>query len=311
MEFSSSTSSLSKRSSSSRRSSSSSSSSSSSKRYYSYNYLTMSLSFLIVSAGVVSMAVVAKLSAPLVSEFLVHLDVVVVPPFWNSLRSWLTPPCLYVVIHVIILVILLSSRLSSPPPPPPPPRQVAYPEDHRHLYHHHHRGSSYVTQPMEEEPRGIDDHVASRYVEKVIHVDRVDERPSSNFSNGHRRAVSCILEGNGANTLDSTWRMITENRSNARLKKSETWERSSRRNQHDYWGPQPLKRSEPLNEADLSCLPLTWREDSGKIWREPSLSQDELNRRAEAFIQKVKEEMRLQRQESLDQYLKSINGVTD
>ncbi|KAK9092373.1 hypothetical protein Syun_027284 [Stephania yunnanensis] len=182
MEFSSSTSSLSKRSSSSRRSSS--------KRYYSYNYLTMSLSFLIVSAGVVSMAVVAKLSAPLVSEFLVHLDVVVVPPFWNSLRSWLTPPCLYVVIHVIILVILLSSRLSSPPPPPPPPRQVAYPEDHRHLYHHH-RGSSYVTQPMEEEPRGIDDHVASRYVEKVIQVDRVDERPSSNFSNGHRRAVSC------------------------------------------------------------------------------------------------------------------------
>ncbi|KAK9085131.1 hypothetical protein Sjap_025542 [Stephania japonica] len=291
MEFSSS--SLSKR--SSRRSSS--------KRYL-YNYLTMSLSFLIVSAGVASMVVVAKLSAPLVSEFLVHLDVVVVHPFWNSLRSWLTPPCLYVVIHVIILVILLSSRSSSPPPPP---RQVAYPEDH-----HHHRDNSYVTQPIEEEPSDID-HAASRYAEKVIPVDRVDERPSSNFINGrHRRAASCILEaGNGGNTLDSTWRMIAENRSNPRLKKSETWERSSRRNRHDYWGPQTLKRSEPLNEADLSCLPLTWREDSGKKWREPSLSQDELNRRAEAFIQKVKEDMRLQRQESLDQYMKSINGVTD
>ncbi|KAL2253225.1 UNVERIFIED_CONTAM: hypothetical protein Sindi_0117200 [Sesamum indicum] len=47
---------------------------------------------------------------------------------------------------------------------------------------------------------------------------------------------------------------------------------------------------------------------SPAIQKEASLDEDELNRRVEAFIKKFNEEMRLQRQESLDKYMKMINS---
>lgn len=46
---------------------------------------------------------------------------------------------------------------------------------------------------------------------------------------------------------------------------------------------------------------------SGRLRKDPSLGQEELNRKVEAFIKKFNEDMRLQRQESLNQYTEMIN----
>jgi len=113
-------------------------------------------------------------------------------------------------------------------------------------------------------------------------------------------------------TLESTWKTITEGKAmplNRHLKKSETFESQPRRNGmplSDLNGGvgggndvPVMKKSETFSSREKSVSP---------VRKEPSLSQDELNRRVEAFINKFNAEMRLQRQESLRQYREMVNG---
>ncbi|XP_028127570.1 uncharacterized protein LOC114324042 [Camellia sinensis] len=122
-------------------------------------------------------------------------------------------------------------------------------------------------------------------------------------------------------TLESTWKTITEGRSmplTRHLRKSDTWETHGRvahlQEDHD----QRMTKSETFNHTTTansspkqsSPGPMRLRREpsgSGKLRKEPSLSQDDLNRRVEAFINKFNEEMRLQRQESLNKYMEMIN----
>jgi len=96
-------------------------------------------------------------------------------------------------------------------------------------------------------------------------------------------------------TLESTWKAITEGRSvplSRHMKKCDTWQ--SRGN----LAP-PLENKSDETFPDVST--------AGRLRKEPSLSQEELNRRVEAFIRKFNEEMRLQRQQSLEQYMQMVN----
>ncbi|XP_028807586.1 uncharacterized protein LOC114762287 [Neltuma alba] len=160
-----------------------------------------------------------------------------------------------------------------------------------------------------------------------------DDRSPVSARFGHRKAAKASPQGGKAalgvarpkrqDTLESTWRTMTEGRAmplTRHLKKSDTWDSNHHRNDtplRDRNGCTPpnsklMKKSEMFSEqsraykennSSASSSP-----GSAKMRKEPSLSQDELNRRVEAFIRKFNEEMRLQRQESLRQYREMINS---
>ncbi|KAJ1291440.1 hypothetical protein BS78_02G315700 [Paspalum vaginatum] len=145
---------------------------------------------------------------------------------------------------------------------------------------------------------------------------RSREKPlvSARFS---RKAAKPSPEGSRAlrvarprkeETLESTWKAITEGRGPPlarHLKKSDTWDtRPGRRPSGGSGEVDPaagaMRKAETFNDGGAE------RSKAGPapapVRREPSLGQDELNRRVEAFIHKFNMEMRLQRQESLKHY---------
>ncbi|XP_057460840.1 uncharacterized protein LOC130752196 [Actinidia eriantha] len=155
-----------------------------------------------------------------------------------------------------------------------------------------------------------------------------DERPPVSVRTGHRKAVKSSPAGGRSlrvskpkrhDTLESTWKTITEGRAiplARHLRKSDTWETHSRVGHHLQADDQAMTKSETFNHRPTTTssaanqLPRKLRREpsgSGKLRKEPSPSQDELNRRVEAFIKKFNEDMRLQRQESLNRYMEMIN----
>ncbi|KAL8160190.1 hypothetical protein V2J09_001727 [Rumex salicifolius] len=281
------------------------------------------------------------------------------PEIWNSMRSWLRPPFLYLVVNGIIISIAASSR----------------------LFHHHHqirteefhfrlrRRSARAVYPSPE-PTGtlmqepLCEEAEFDYYNTVLENDRVavaevvtyDEtttlrtkqdgelmmveanddfapddvsglvvasplkrretleiatsffesqikEPSPLPSSGRRSTPTRVaLEGGNPlegeqETLESIWKRITEGRQVTRhLQQSDTGKDNGRQiASSEPSTPSSVKKSETFKERRrMNLSPSTKR-----INREPSLSQDELNRRVEAFINKFNQEMRLQRQHSI------------
>lgn len=116
-------------------------------------------------------------------------------------------------------------------------------------------------------------------------------------------------------TLESTWKTITDGRHvplTRHLRKSDTFENHGGGRSSAVESPvaqRNVTKSETFRDrtnyepAGVSLSPSS----GGRLRKEASLSQDELNRRVEAFINKFNEEMRLQRQESLNQYTEMVN----
>nr|XP_043622168.1 uncharacterized protein LOC122593784 [Erigeron canadensis] len=163
-------------------------------------------------------------------------------------------------------------------------------------------------------------------------------KPPASARFSHRKQAKANLEGGRTlgvakpkkqETLESTWKTITEGRGvplTRHLRKSDTWETHGQRDtpnsedlsiDHDH--SERMTKSDTFNvNKNISGrgsskkpppLPskLSRSGGSGRLKKEPSLGQEELNRKVEAFIKKFNEDMRLQRQESMNQYMEMIN----
>lgn len=298
----------------------------------------LSLKVLLISTGVVSMAVALKISVPVVVEFAVSE----VPSIWSFVLSWLRPPYLYLVINFIIIIIVASSKLQHKVEEPPETAGItissAVVMDYAVPYNgvvsknvvelRPEFGYVYDANAVVEarapdaktEMNDSDEFTISTTSWRLERKDSVEnlipaEKPLVSMRFGHRRAVKSSPEAGKVlgvskpkrhDTLESTWKTITDGRPmplTRHLKKADSLE--SQRCSIDLTPPK-VKKSETFTDRSSTNSSVASSPGSGKMKREPSLSQDELNRRVEAFIKKFNEEMRLQRQESLNQYNEMI-----
>ncbi|RDY06772.1 hypothetical protein CR513_09189, partial [Mucuna pruriens] len=327
----------------------------------------VSVKVVLISTGVLSMAMGLKLTLPLLS----HFFLTEAPHVWAFFLTCFTPPYLYILINFIILTIVASSKL--------------------HNHHHHHSPlDDTILLPSDQAiydrpPAAVQIHVpdtvnisaaaqtdydadavaSDKYLNETKLTPSYDtvtegngsigfdydentpvkatvndddpvgavspslqrkdssefafadenEKPPISARFNHRKAVRASPEGGKVvalgvakakkqETLESTWRTITEGRAmplTRHLKKAETWETQGTP-LRDLNGGAVMKKSETFAGREKNA--------STRLRKEPSLSQDELNRRVEAFINKFNAEMRLQRQESLRQYREMMNRGT-
>lgn len=320
-----------------------------------------SLKVILISAGVVSVAIGIKLSAPVLVDG--------VPAMWSAIMVWMKPLYLYIIVNGIILTLAAASCFqqsqSSETPAvqfeglysvkTPPPMIFAAAED-----------SEPEIKAIFDEPKLI---VASspkfdaestkeilvdaeaEYIsintlpEESVYTELrsdsllpVREKPVVSSRFGHQRQIrsnpdaesakEALVDTEAEDTSINTPRK--ENQFNSPLPVREKPLVSSRfgnrrqiRNNPE--GARALRVARPKRQETLETtwkmitegrhVPLT-RHDRGsggdnspsaRIRKEASVGQDDLNRRVEAFIKKFNEDLRIQRQESLQQFTDMIN----
>ncbi|KAL4585530.1 hypothetical protein LXL04_010152 [Taraxacum kok-saghyz] len=350
------------------------------------NSWILSLKVLLISAGLVYVAVTMKLAVPLMLNFAVY-DF---PAIWSVIVSWLKPPYLYVVINGIIITIAASTRFQhnnhqenhsqfqqqvNPPSVLPPSDLTSdlHPVPIRSSLDavDHHPAVVYDIQPnviehpmvyeIESEPAVVDVKTVAVSGPEVVREDKDglfisrstwnppqsipnspqknkvqpefnipirEKRPVSSRFTHHRKPtpegarVLRVLKPKKHETLETTWKMITEKQHMPlarHLRKSDTFVNLHHDVHPDESEEVAASNSKAVRKSDTFKERSTDYENQndypnatpaaagGKLKKEGSLSNDELNRRVEAFIKKFNDDMRLQRQESLNQYMEMVN----
>ncbi|RDX84266.1 hypothetical protein CR513_34702, partial [Mucuna pruriens] len=275
---------------------------------------------VLMSMGVISTLVLLKVA---IVPYTFHLILSTLPQFWVSVRSWLTPPFLYIIVNFIIITIAASSNFypkSNNNPSPKAFSDSPSPSDPKHT-------TIITTTTTEPENQTSEPKEEEKEVEEEQEQEQEQEQQEDEEEEVEELDLSCdkfmihpLLEnctndyfltdsdGNGDDSLEATWRAIMEGQGKTmrpQLKKSDTWgariakaEPFQRNGDDDdpvAWARKELKKSDTFN-------------DRASLRREKSMSPEELNRRAEAFIKQFNKQMRLQRLESYQRSKERVNG---
>ncbi|KAJ6753693.1 COTTON FIBER EXPRESSED PROTEIN 1-LIKE PROTEIN [Salix purpurea] len=189
--------------------------------------LMLSLKVVLISAGVLSLAVILRLSVlPVVAVFAVSE----LPILYSSVLSWLQPPYLYLTINCIIISILASSKLQLQKPgreqqvplPSPadmisPPVQVAdqeenvtvrvrsdYDNDDAFVVSNDQYGSDYQDLDVE------DCTVESSKAAPSMELSFEKEKPSVFARLGRRKSSKSTPEGGGSTSTSSVGSVKTK-----------------------------------------------------------------------------------------------------
>ncbi|OIW03578.1 hypothetical protein TanjilG_30998 [Lupinus angustifolius] len=293
--------------------------------------------------GVISILVLLKVA---IIPYTFHLVLSTLPQLWASARSWLSLPFIYIIVNFIIIIIAASSNFQHKNTPffdPPkhtytstttseisthhtePEVQNNEPKEESKEIEHEEQekevedfglpfnkfiiDSSLIkkqsNEPMEEEAKEIEQEVKDlglSFNKFITHSSLLEKHTNDYFS-----VDSDDNKGDDDDSMEATWRAIMEGQGKImkpQLKKSDTWSARITKaepfsengdvDDHVAWAKKELTKSETFN-------------DRVSLRREKSMSPDELNRRAENFIKKFNNQMKLQRLESHQRFLDMVN----
>ncbi|KAL3741918.1 hypothetical protein ACJRO7_017402 [Eucalyptus globulus] len=280
--------------------------------------LMASLKALLVSAGAVSITVALRASVPSNSDRLA------------ALLSWFRPPYLFVIVNGIIVAIAATSRCFRHPQPEAAaaaPRRIAVVEEIQVVeapapafdeFKDFEEKRVVVVEGNGAGFGGGDGYNGDCEGERKVAFGRSASAPRKQVDSSEKALVSPrLVRRKAANgdrlqggkilrkplrrsneSMENVWKAIVEA---GGAKSTTTW---------------PVKADETDCQISLLGSPppssmqksATFRDRTNQLRKE--MSPDELNRRAEAFINRFNEEMRLQRQESLNQFKEMISRGT-